>query len=73
MNTIALPLTPDVISRLHATLSPKSQDTINKMSDMLVDEYAARFREKCPGIKKMKFGREQAKEIIYVLVSRGLL
>lgn len=68
-----LPLTPDTISRLHATLSPESQSIINKMCDMLVDEYAARFREKCPGIKRTKFGREQAKEIIYVLVSRDLL
>jgi len=72
MNTTP-PLTPENINRLHATLSQGSQDEINKMCDMLVDEYAALFRETNPGIKRAKFGREQAKELIYVLVSRGYL
>jgi hypothetical protein len=67
------PLTPENISRLHASLSPEAQSEINKMCDMIVDEYASLFREKCPEEKKPKFGREQAKELIYVLVSRGLL
>ena len=67
------PLTPENISRLHASLSPEAQSDINKMSEMIVDEYAAKFRAMFPEEKNPKFGREQARELIYVLVSRGLI